>query len=75
MEQWNSSPITFTVVLLVVLYVAWLVGVKLAKELRLIFWYRKLPGPGYIGIAGWILGNADVYYYYLSHLDRKKGNA
>ena len=28
---------------------------------------------GYIGIAGWILGNIDVHFYYLQNIDKKKG--
>lgn len=74
LEQFARSPIATTGLLIFIIYLLWNISIKIRKRSEIMEKFNKLPGLVGSSIYGYLLGDIEVYYRYMWHLKREKGN-
>lgn len=70
--QCAASPIASTVALGLIGYLLWQALLYIRLEKRRWMVYNKMPGLSSLTFLGYILGNIELYYLYMFHLNREK---
>ena len=68
----NLNPVT-TLLMAIVIYVFYQISIKVFYEIKFIKCFGKLPQLPFVGLAGWLLGNIDMYVYAMRHLNADQG--
>lgn len=67
-----ASPVASAAAFGLISYLLWQAVPILQERKRQTKQYNKMPGIGPITFLGYILGNIEIYYLYMFHLNREK---